>query len=74
MCMKVPGNLFKGVFKFVFYFILPYGIMATVPSQYIIGNASPILLFSSILTVVFFTAFAIKFWNFGMKNYKSASS
>lgn len=71
---KVPGVLYKGVFKFIFYFILPYGIMSTVPTQFITYNIDMISICISILTVIVFTAFALWFWKLGLKNYKSASS
>ena len=41
LCFKVPGTLFKGAFKVLFYFVLPYGIMATIPTQMIAGTLSP---------------------------------
>ena len=71
---KVPGVLYKGVFKLLFYFILPYGIMSTVPTQFITHNIDMINICISILTVLVFTAFALWFWKLGLKNYKSASS
>jgi ABC-2 type transport system permease protein len=73
-CMKVPGVLFKGVFKILFYFILPYGIMSTVPTQFISGTLSPYGIIYGIGTVIFFTVFAMRFWRFGLKHYKSSSS
>lgn len=74
LCMRVPGVLFKGVFKILFYFILPYGIMATIPTQIITNSASWIMIVTSAVIVVTFTVFAQWFWRFGVKNYKSASS
>lgn len=74
LCMRVPGVLFKGVFKIMFYFILPYGIMATIPTQIITNSASGIMIVTSVAVVVAFTTFAQWFWWFGLKNYKSASS
>ena len=71
---KVPGVLYKGVFKLIFYFILPYGIMSTIPTQFISHNIDGIGVCISILTVIIFTAFALWFWKFGLKHYKSASS
>lgn len=71
---KIPGVLFKGMFKVLFYFVLPYGVMATVPTQLISGTLSISGLLQALAVVVFFTAFALWFWNFGIKNYKSASS
>jgi ABC-2 type transport system permease protein len=71
---KVPGVLYKGVWKAVFYFILPYGIMATVPTQYITRALSLGGLAHAVGIVVVFTAFTLWFWRFGLRHYKSASS
>jgi len=71
---KIPGVLYKGIFKIIFYFILPYGIMATVPTQYITGTLSFPGLMQALGIVAAFTAFALWFWRFGLKHYKSASS
>jgi len=71
---KIPGVLFKGALKIIFYFILPYGIMATVPTQLLTGTLSFAGLIQALSVVVVFTAFALWFWRFGLKHYKSASS
>jgi len=73
-CFRVPGMLFTGVWKVVFWFVLPYGVMATVPTQLLtgvltLGGAA----YAVGLTVVF-TAFTMWFWKFGLRHYKSASS
>ena len=72
--MKIPGVLYKGVFKILFYFAFPYGIMATVPTQFISGTLTIPGLVQALCVVAFFTAFAIFFWKLGLRNYKSASS
>ena len=74
LCMRVPGVLFKGAFKILFYFFLPYGIMATVPAQIITGSASLTIILQSVGVVVAFSVFTRWFWRFGLKHYKSASS
>lgn len=74
LCMKIPGTLFKGVFKVLFYLLLPYGIMATVPTQFFSGTLSPSGFVYSIAIVAAFTAFTLFFWKLGLRNYKSASS
>lgn len=74
LCMRVPGVLFKGIFKILFYFILPYGVMATIPSQIITNSVSGEMIAISAVIVVTFTIFALWFWRFGLKHYKSASS
>ncbi len=71
---KVPGVLYKGVFKLIFYFILPYGIMSTVPTQLITSTIDGLSICIALATVVFFTIFALWFWKLGLKHYKSASS
>lgn len=74
MCMKVPGVIFQGVWKALFCLFVPYGIMATVPTQLITRTLSPLgaIYAAGICTV--FTAFAFWFWRFGLRHYKSASS
>jgi len=71
---KVPGTLFKGAFRIFFYYIVPYGVMATVPVQLITGVVTPYGLIHAVGVAVIFTAFALWFWKFGLRRYKSASS
>jgi ABC-2 type transport system permease protein len=74
LCMRVPGVLFKGIFKILFYFVLPYGIMATIPTQIITNSVSWLMIIASAVVVVVATVFSQWFWRLGLKNYKSASS
>ncbi|HHY82371.1 MAG TPA: ABC transporter permease [Clostridiales bacterium] len=74
LCMKIPGTLFKGAFKVLFYLVLPYGIMATVPAQFFAGTLTPAGFLYSMCIVAAFTAFTLAFWKLGLKHYKSASS
>ena len=71
---KIPGVIYKGAFKVLFYFVLPYGIMATIPTQALSGTLTPFGFLQALGVVVFFTAFTLWFWRFGLKHYKSASS
>lgn len=74
MNMKIPGVVYRGVFKAVFYLILPYGIMATFPTQLLAGTLSAGGLFYGIGVVALFTAFMLRFWRCGLCSYQSASS
>jgi len=74
MNFKVPGILYKGVFKVIFFFIIPYGIMSTVPTQLLTGSLTFAGLVQAVCVVMFFTAFTLWFWKFGLKHYRSASS
>ena len=71
---KVPGILYKGIFKALFYFIFPYGIMSTIPTQFLSGSLSMPGLIHALCISVAFTVFTLWFWRFGLKHYKSASS
>ena len=71
---RIPGVLYKGIFKVIFYFVLPYGIMSTVPTQ-VLTNAWTVQgLLHALGVVAAFTVIALWFWQFGLKHYQSASS
>lgn len=71
---RVPGTLYRGVLKFLFYFLMPYGIMATVPTQMMAGSLTPAGLLYAVAIVALFTWLALFVWRQGLKRYKSASS
>jgi len=71
---RIPGVLYKGIFKVIFYFILPYGIMSTVPTQVLTNRLTLPGLVHALCIVTIFTAITLWFWRFGLKHYKSASS
>ncbi len=74
LCMKIPGILFKGGFKILFYLLLPYGIMATIPTQFFFEAMSLSGFVYAIAITFIFTCFTLWFFRLGIKNYKSASS
>jgi len=71
---KIPGIIYEGASKILFYFILPYGIMATVPTQALSGSLTTYGLLQALCVVIFFTGFTLWLWRLGLKAYKSASS
>lgn len=73
-CMRVPGMLFTGVWKVIFYFFLPYGVMSTVPTQALTGALTLRGGLYAAGIAVLFTTFTLWFWRFGLCHYKSASS
>lgn len=74
LCMKLPGIAFYGVYKLVFYMILPYGIMATLPVQRLVGEMSWRLGLWGISVVAVFTVLTYVVWTRGIRRYNSASS
>lgn len=74
LCMKLPGNAFYGIYKFIFYLALPYGIMATLPVQSMVGEMNCQLAAYGILVVILFSIVTGVVWKQGLKHYNSASS
>lgn len=74
LSFRIPGTLYRGVFKLLFYFVMPYGVMATVPTQALSGALSVGGLLYALGICVLFTWFALWFWRLGLRHYKSASS
>lgn len=74
MCMKIPGTAFHGIYKFIFYCALPYGVIATLPTQAFIGALSVKGLVLGVAIVCIFTFIASFFWTYGVRRYESASS
>ncbi len=72
--MKLPGIAFYGVYKVIFYLLLPYGIMATLPVQSMIGEMTPQTAAYGIGVVSLFSAITCAMWKCGLKHYNSASS
>jgi ABC-2 type transport system permease protein len=71
---QIPGVLYKGAFRILFYFVLPYGIMSTVPTQFLSSTLTMPGLVQALCVTAAFTAFTLWFWRFGLKHYKSAGS
>lgn len=74
LCMKLPGIAFYGVYKVIFYLLLPYGIVATLPVQCMIGEMNGRLAGYGIFVVLLFSGLTAAVWKQGLKHYNSASS
>lgn len=74
LCMKLPGIAFYGVYKVIFYLILPYGIMATLPVQSMIGEMNVQRAVYGIGIVLLFSVVTAVIWKNGLRHYNSASS
>nr|WP_308628682.1 ABC-2 family transporter protein [uncultured Eisenbergiella sp.] len=74
LCMKIPGVVFKGFYKLLFYVILPYGIIATFPAMYISGSGCVKMWIYGAAVVVVFGLLTAFLWKTGLKRYNSVSS
>lgn len=71
---KVPGIMYKGIGKIIFYFILPYGLIATIPTEFLAGTMTISAWIISIGVCSVFTLLTRFLWKRGLARYSSASS
>ena len=74
LCMQLPGTLFYGVYKMIFYMVLPYGIIATYPTLLLADGLSAGMLVHGVGVVVVFFAFMIILWRAGLRHYNGVNS
>lgn len=74
LCMNLPGIAFYGIYKVLFYGILPYGIMATLPVQGLIGEMEWESAVWGIGAVFVFGGITAFVWKNGIRHYNSAGS
>lgn len=73
-CFKVPGIMYKGIGKIIFYFILPYGLIATIPAEFISGTITIQGWLTALGVSGIFSFLAVFLWKRGLGRYSSASS
>lgn len=71
---RVPGSAFKGISKFIFMVLIPYGLIATVPTEHITNLLQVDQWLAVTLITTAFVALARVTFKFGMTKYTSASS
>lgn len=71
---RIPGVVFRGAAKLVFYILVPYGLIATIPTQFFTDaiNGRYWLLVTGVCAG--FGALSSFMWKTGLKHYGSASS
>lgn len=74
LCMQIPGTVFYGAYKFVFYYVLPYGIIATYPSLILLGRFSWKMAAHEGIVLACFTMVTVVMWKTGLRRYDSVSS
>lgn len=71
---RIPIDFYDKVLRFVLTYIVPIGIMMTLPAKVLFGLWNfKILVLALGVSFVFFL-FSLKFWQFALKRYSSASS
>lgn len=71
---RFPGDIFKGPAKIALLYILPIGLIISVPADVLRGKfVWPHIIYLFVFTAVLSIA-AFKFWHFALRRYSSASS
>lgn len=71
---KYPIDIYQGLLKTVFIFVLPIAVMVTFPTQFLLGLLSWQFIFWSFLAGVIAIVSSHFLWQLGLRNYTSASS
>ena len=71
---RYPVGLYPGWLRLILTWVIPVGVMTTIPAQALAGRLPPVMLLASVLLAVgFFTGASILF-RWGLRRYASASS
>ena len=71
---RYPRDIFKGMGKILFTFIIPISLIATTPASILAGRLSPSLLFLSLGVAGTLFLIGSLVWQFSIRHYSSASS
>ncbi len=70
---RYPGDVFRGVGKVIFTFIIPIGIIATVPASILIGRIGWTFAVTSLIIGASFLTAGLWVWKKSIEHYSSAS-
>jgi len=71
---QFPITIYGELIRFSLFFIIPIGLMVTIPAQVLLNlELTYSILFTTLFGIAFFTA-SIQTWNWTLKKYSSASS
>ena len=71
---RMPSDIYRGIFRVFFTFIVPVGLVSTVPAQALLGGFDPFMLLYAVCASTTAVVFSRWFWRFSLSRYTSASS
>lgn len=71
---RIPVSFYQEPIRSVLLFIVPVGIMMTVPAQVFMGIFDPLILLYSVFVSVGLFSLSLLLWHWALGNYSSASS
>jgi len=69
---RYPINIYQGVMRFLFTFMIPIGIVSFYPASVLIRGLDLLTIVKIIIPIAIFLIFSIWMWNRAIKNYTSA--
>lgn len=71
---RFPINIYKEPVRSVITYLIPVGIMITFPARALLGLLTPVSIVLSLVVGAVAFLLAVKFWNYALRFYTSASS
>jgi ABC-2 type transport system permease protein len=71
---RFPTDIYKEPLKSVLTYFIPVAVMMSLPAKALMGLASGLSIFIAILLAFVFMFVSLRFWEFALKKYSSASS
>ena len=72
--MRIPVDFFPGTLRALLTFVVPVGIMFTFPAKALLALLDWPLIFIALSLGLLALFLSLRFWNFALKHYQSASS
>lgn len=69
-----PDRIYRGLIRKILTLILPFAVISSFPARIILEGPTWTLMFHMLCTSCIFMTALILLWNYGLKNYSSASS
>ena len=70
---RYPGDIYRGIGKVIFTFIIPIGIIATVPASALTGRLGFNFAVLSLFIGISFLCVGLFVWKMSIEHYSSAS-
>ena len=71
---RLPVDIYREPLRFIITFVIPVGVMMTVPAKSFFGVLPPMLFVFALAISVILLIVSLRFWRFALKNYSSVSS
>ena len=71
---RLPVDIYRQPLRGVLTYLIPVGVMVTLPAKSLMGLITPLGIFISLILGTVVIVLSLRFWNFAIKQYTSASS